>query len=64
MLAASVPESVADLVAAEAKARGMTIAQMIRVTLTQATDIMVAKESDWIMSPEQRSRAMGDRLNA
>ena len=64
MLAASVPESVADLVAAEAKARGMTIAQMIRVTLTQATDIMVAKESDWVMSPEQRSKAMQDKLNA
>lgn len=53
LLATAVPESIADRVAAEAKARGMTVAQLIRIALTEATCIPVAKDSDWVTPIEQ-----------
>lgn len=54
ILAASVPESMADVVAAHAKERGMTVAQLIRVALTEYTKIPVAKDSDWVIPPDKR----------
>lgn len=54
MLAASVPESMADVVAAHAKERGMTVSQLVRVALTEYTKLPVAKDSDWVIPPDKR----------